>query len=95
MLPTHESKTAQHKFNGRKGLGDEVLELPIGIMQDNTQVSWLATRDLSPLPQAQQHALCMVLIDIKKSGYVIGRTFECNAKSVILARVLRNGSVLE
>ena len=62
MLPTHESKTTGHKFNGRKGVGDEVLELPIGIMQDNTQVSWLATRGLSPLPQGpweqtQQHAL--------------------------------------
>ena len=61
-LPTHESKTTGHKFNGRKGVGDEVLELPIGIMQDNTQVSWLATRGLSPLPQGpweqtQQHAL--------------------------------------
>ena len=47
---------------GEKGVGDEVLELPIGIMQDNTQVSWLATRGLSPLPQGpweqtQQHAL--------------------------------------
>ena len=62
MLPTHESKTTGHKFNGRKGVGDEVLELPIGIMQDNTRVSWLATRGLSPLPQGpweqtQQHAL--------------------------------------
>ena len=62
MLPTHESKTTGHKFNGRKGVGDEVLELPIGIMQDNTQVSWLATRGFSPLPQGpweqtQQHAL--------------------------------------
>ena len=62
MLSTHESKTTGHKFNGRKGVGDEVLELPIGIMQDNTQVSWLATRGLSPLPQGpweqtQQHAL--------------------------------------
>ena len=38
MLPIHESKTTGHKFNGRKGVGDEVLELPIGIMQDNTQV---------------------------------------------------------
>ena len=38
MLPTHESKTTGHKFNGRKGVGDEVLELPISIMQDNTQV---------------------------------------------------------
>ena len=62
MLPTHESKTTGHKFNGRKGVRDEVLELPIGIMQDNTQVSWLATRGLSPLPQGpweqtQQHAL--------------------------------------
>ena len=62
MLPTHESKTTGHKFNERKGVGDEVLELPIGIMQDNTQVSWLATRGLSPLPQGpweqtQQHAL--------------------------------------
>ena len=51
MLPTHESKTTGYKFNGRKGVGDEVRELPIGIMQDNTQVSWLATRGLSPLPQ--------------------------------------------
>ena len=62
ILPTHESKTTQHKFNRRKGVGDEVLKLPIGIMQDNTQVSWLATRGLSPLPQGpweqtQQHAL--------------------------------------
>ena len=46
MLTSHESKTTQHKFNGRKGVGDEVLKLPIGIMQDNTQVSWLATRGL-------------------------------------------------
>ena len=52
MPPIHESKTTQRKFNGRKGVpGDEVLDLPIGIMQDNTQVSWLATRGLSPLPQ--------------------------------------------
>ena len=40
MRPTHESKTIQDKFNGRKGVGDEVLELPMGIMQDNTQVGW-------------------------------------------------------
>ena len=64
MLPTYESKTTGHKFNGRKGVGDEVLELPIGIMQDNTEVSWLATRGLSPLPQGpweqtQQHAVLM------------------------------------
>ena len=67
MLPTHESKTTGHKFDGRKEVGDEVLELPIGIMQDNTQVSWLATRGLSPLPQGpweqtQQHALYWVLM---------------------------------
>ena len=62
MLPTHESKTTQHKFSGRKGVGDEVLELPIRNMQDDTQVSWLATKGLIPCPQdpwnqTQQHAL--------------------------------------
>ena len=31
-----------HKFNGRKGVKDEVLELPIRIMQSN--IGWLATR---------------------------------------------------
>ena len=34
MLPTHEIKTTQ-KLIGRKGVEDEVLELPIRIMQSN------------------------------------------------------------
>ena len=42
-----------------------MLEFPIGIMQGNTQVSWLATRGLSPLPQGSmgkqtRHALCPI-----------------------------------
>jgi len=34
MLPTYEIKTT-HKLNGSKGIGDEVLEFPIRIMQSN------------------------------------------------------------
>ena len=29
MPPNYESKTTQHKFNGREGVEDEVLELSI------------------------------------------------------------------
>lgn len=36
MLPTHEIKEDTTTLNGRKGVGDEVLELPIGILQDDT-----------------------------------------------------------
>ena len=34
MLQIHDMKTT-HKFNGRKGVEDEVLELPLIIMQSN------------------------------------------------------------
>jgi len=34
MLPSYEMKTT-HKFNGRKGVEDEVLEFPLRIMQSN------------------------------------------------------------
>jgi len=34
MLLTHEIKTT-HKFSGRKGVEDEVLEFPLIIMQSN------------------------------------------------------------
>jgi len=34
MLSTHEMKTT-HKFNGRKGVEDEVLKFPLRIMQNN------------------------------------------------------------
>ena len=39
MLPTHENIKQDNNNNrsvGEKGEGDEVLELPIGILQDDT-----------------------------------------------------------
>jgi len=42
MLPTHEMKST-HKFNGRKGVEDEVLEFP----KESCRVT-LAKRGFSP-----------------------------------------------
>ena len=36
MFQTHKIKQDNNSFDGRKGVGDEVLELPIGILQDDT-----------------------------------------------------------
>ena len=36
MFQTHEIKQDNNNFDGRKGVRDEVLELPIGILQDGT-----------------------------------------------------------
>ena len=38
MLPTHENikQDNNNRSVGEKGEGDEVLELPIGILQDDT-----------------------------------------------------------
>jgi len=53
MLPTHEMKRT-HKFNGRKGVEDEVLEFTLRIMQSNIGNERFLTRVLRPRPPWKQ-----------------------------------------
>ena len=55
MLPTHEMKST-HKFNGRKGVEDEVLEFPLRIMQSNIGNERFLTRVLKPRPPLETTA---------------------------------------
>ena len=53
------NKNSNNRSVGEKGEGDEVLELPIGILQDDAgQVWWLGSQEDSPnknIITQQQH----------------------------------------